>query len=73
VSYSNVLWHIDPLLGKDLETDSETTAIAMQQHSKHTSTTIELLLEMVLCNPLLGSYNNGNGGVFYMVYAEELS
>jgi hypothetical protein len=47
VSY--ILWCIDPLLGKDLETDNETTAIAMQQHGQHTSTTIELLLEMVLC------------------------
>jgi hypothetical protein len=42
-----ILWHIVPLLGKVLETHSETTAIAMQQHGKHASTTIELLLEMV--------------------------
>jgi hypothetical protein len=27
--YNNVLWHIDPLLGKDLETN-ETTAVAIQ-------------------------------------------
>jgi hypothetical protein len=32
------LWHIDPLLGKDLETD-ETTAVVMQRRGKHTSTT----------------------------------
>jgi hypothetical protein len=38
------------LLGKDLETNNETTAVAMQQRGKDTSTTIELLLEMVLRN-----------------------
>jgi hypothetical protein len=37
---------MDPLLGKDLETD-ETTAIALQRRGKHASTTIELLLETV--------------------------
>jgi hypothetical protein len=50
-----VLWRIDPLLGKGLETNKETTAVAMQRHGKHTSTTIKLLLETVLCNPLIGS------------------
>jgi hypothetical protein len=55
---SYTLWHIDPLLGKDLETNNETTAVAMQWHGKHASTTIELLLEIVLCNPLLGSFNS---------------
>jgi hypothetical protein len=25
-----LLWRIDPLLGKDLETDNKTTAVAMQ-------------------------------------------
>jgi hypothetical protein len=49
-SYHNIiLWHIDPLLGKDLETNNETTATAMQRCSKHASTTIELLSEMVFC------------------------
>jgi hypothetical protein len=38
---------IDQLLGKDLETSSKTTVVAMQQHGKHTSTTIALLLETV--------------------------
>jgi hypothetical protein len=52
-----LLWHIDPSVGKDLETN-ETTAVAMQRRGKHTCTTIELLLEMVLCNPLLGSCNS---------------
>jgi hypothetical protein len=42
----NVLWRVDPLLGKDLETD-ETTVVAMQRRGKHASTTIELLLETV--------------------------
>jgi hypothetical protein len=33
-------------------------ATAMQQRDKHASTTIELLLETALCNPLLGSCNS---------------
>jgi hypothetical protein len=36
-----ILWRIDPLLGKDLETDYETTTVAMQRCGKHTYTTIE--------------------------------
>jgi membrane-anchored protein YejM (alkaline phosphatase superfamily) len=40
------MWHIEPSLGKDLETN-ETTTVAIQQCSKHASTTVELLLEMV--------------------------
>jgi hypothetical protein len=43
-----ILWRIDPLLGKSLETNNETTAVAMQRRCKHTSTTVELLLETVL-------------------------
>jgi hypothetical protein len=39
-----VLWHTDPLLVKDIETNNETTAVAMQQRRKHASTTIDLLL-----------------------------
>jgi hypothetical protein len=39
------------LLSKDLETNNETSG-------KHAPTTVELLLEMVLCNPLLGSCNS---------------
>jgi hypothetical protein len=35
-----MLWHIDPLLGKDLETKNETTAVAMQRRRKHASATI---------------------------------
>jgi hypothetical protein len=42
-----MLWYIDPLLGKDLETNNETTAVAMHWCHKHASTTIELLLETV--------------------------
>jgi hypothetical protein len=41
-----ILWLIDSLLGKDLETN-KTTAVAMQQCGKHASTTKELLLETV--------------------------
>jgi hypothetical protein len=63
------LWRIDPLLGKDLEPNKETTAVTMQRHGKQASIA-ELLLETALRNPLLGSCNkldcnNGNGGVFY--------
>jgi hypothetical protein len=39
-------------------TQKETRAFAMQRRGKHASTTIELLLEKVLCNPLLGSRNS---------------
>jgi hypothetical protein len=49
------MWHIDPLLCKDFVTNNETTAVAMQLGCKYASTTIDLLLEMVFCNPLLGS------------------
>jgi hypothetical protein len=38
---------MDPLLGKDLETNNETTVVAMQQHGKHPSATMELLLQTV--------------------------
>jgi hypothetical protein len=34
------LWFIDTLLGKDLETNNGTTAVAMQRRDKHASTTI---------------------------------
>jgi hypothetical protein len=43
----NVLWRIDPLLGKDLVTNNEITTAAMQLMGKHAFTTIELLLEKV--------------------------
>jgi formate/nitrite transporter FocA (FNT family) len=69
-----------PIARKDLETNNEMATIAMQQHTKHTSTSIELLLETVLCNLLLGSCNsctttmeNGNRSVFYVVHAKKLS
>jgi hypothetical protein len=42
-----ILWHIDPLVGKDLKTNNETTVIATERHSKRASTTTELLLETV--------------------------
>jgi hypothetical protein len=56
-SLNKIVWHIAPLLGKDLKTN-ETTAVAMQRSSKHASTIVELLLETVLCNLLLGSCNS---------------
>jgi hypothetical protein len=40
-----LLWRIDSLLGKHLETENETTAIAMQQRGVHASAKIELLVE----------------------------
>jgi hypothetical protein len=58
VAFRVVVWLIDPLLGKDLETNNETTTVAMQRRGTHASTTIELQLETVLFNPLLGSCNN---------------
>jgi hypothetical protein len=36
----SILWRIEPLLGKDLETNNETIAVDMQRRGKHTSTTI---------------------------------
>jgi hypothetical protein len=61
---SAILWGIDPLFGKDLETN-ETTAVAMQRRDEQASA----LLETVLCNPLLSSCNtwtNPTTGVFSM-------
>jgi hypothetical protein len=55
---NTILWRIGPLIGKDLETNDETTAVAMQRRGKHAYTTIEFLLETMLCNPLLGSCNS---------------
>jgi hypothetical protein len=49
--FDSILWRMDPLLGRDLETNNETKAVAMQQSGKHPSTIIDLLLETVLCNP----------------------
>jgi hypothetical protein len=48
---ASILWHIDFLLGIDPETNDDTTAVAMQQHGKHASTIIEVLLETVLGRP----------------------
>jgi hypothetical protein len=45
-----LLWRIDTLLGKDFETNNETTVVATQRHGKHASTTIDLLLETVVSN-----------------------
>jgi hypothetical protein len=54
-----ILWRIEPLLGKDLETKkkNQATAVAMHRRGKHASTTTELVLETVLMQPLLGSCN----------------
>jgi hypothetical protein len=60
------LWHIDLLLGNDLETNNETTAIAKQQLRKYATVlepllgsgphaSMEVLLQAVfLCGPLRG-------------------
>jgi hypothetical protein len=52
------MWPIEPLLGKDLETNKETIAVAMQKRGKLACTTIELLLETLLWNPLRGRCNS---------------
>jgi hypothetical protein len=36
----NILCHIDLWLGKDLKTNNEKTAFAMQKRGKHDSTTV---------------------------------
>jgi hypothetical protein len=46
-SLLSILWCIDPLLSKNLETNNERTAIAIKWRGKHACTTIELLLEML--------------------------
>jgi hypothetical protein len=46
VSLVSVLWRIDPLLGKDSETNNE-TVVTMQRRSKHAFTTTVLLLGTV--------------------------
>jgi hypothetical protein len=45
--YIYILWRLDPVIDKDLETHNDRTAVAMQQRCKHASTTIELLLGTV--------------------------
>jgi hypothetical protein len=35
-----IVWRTDPLLNTDLETNNETTAVAMQQRDNYASTTI---------------------------------
>jgi hypothetical protein len=42
-----ILWHTDLLVVKDLETNNETTAAAMQQCDKHAYITIKLPLKTV--------------------------
>jgi hypothetical protein len=59
-----LLWRTDPLLGKDLERNNETTAVDMQRRGKHVPVARQLRQL---------DYNNGNGDFFYMVRAEELS
>jgi hypothetical protein len=38
------MWRIDPLMGRDLEANNRTTAVAVQRRGKHISTTMKLLL-----------------------------
>jgi hypothetical protein len=45
----------------------------MQWRSKYASTTIQLLVETVLCNSLLGSCNSWTTTMETGVYAKELS
>jgi hypothetical protein len=66
------------LLGKDLKID-KTTAIAMQQHGKQASSTIELTVQQCgVMHPVARqlqqlNYSNGNGCVFCIFHAKELS
>jgi hypothetical protein len=47
------------LLGKNLKTKNETiTTVAVQRRGKHGPVTMEILVETVLCNPLLGNCNS---------------
>jgi hypothetical protein len=56
------MWRIDPMLGKDLETN-ETTAVAMQRRCKDASTTVELSLEtMFFVRAVQGSYLEDSWG-----------
>jgi hypothetical protein len=61
------------MLGKDLEASNETTAVDLQQHSKHASTTI-FTVGNCITQPTSRQlqklyYNNGNWGVLYVVRA----
>jgi hypothetical protein len=62
------MWGIDPFLGKDFETNNETTAGAIQQSGKHAYATI--------VTPMLGKCSSWTTtmetGVFYVVRVEEL-
>jgi hypothetical protein len=65
-----ILWHIDPLLGNNRETNSEMTAIAMKHIHKYAAvlellgsglhTIMELLLEVVFSMGLLRVYHSTN-------------
>jgi hypothetical protein len=57
-----ILWRIDPLLGKEVETNNETTAVVMQRRGILASTTIELLLETVFSIWSVPSYLEENLG-----------
>jgi hypothetical protein len=72
-----LLWRIDPLLSKDLETNNETTAVVTQHRGKHVSTTRVTagngVMQPVTRQLQQLDYKNVNGDVFYVVHAEELS
>jgi hypothetical protein len=58
-----LLWGIDPLPGKDLERNNETTTVAMQRRCKHASTTTNLRLEKVFSSRSVQSgYKENNWG-----------
>jgi hypothetical protein len=58
-----LMWHIDPLLNKILETNKETRTVAMQCRDKHAYTTIVLLLETVFSTRSVHrGYKKGNWG-----------
>jgi hypothetical protein len=66
-----ILWHIDPLPGRDLKANIGKAAVAVQRHSKHISTTIELLLGKHVPQQRL-HMQRGKQGVVCAIRAKEL-
>jgi hypothetical protein len=67
--YFTILWHIDPLLGKDRETN-KTTAVARQQSARQWNGWVVITWE-----PQQSTCNRATAGnnVFYVVHAKGLS
>jgi hypothetical protein len=61
------------LLGKDLEPNNGTVAVAMQRRGKHASTVGNGVMQPVARQLQQLDYNKRNMGVFYVVLAQEFS